>query len=56
MKQMKIYFLITTFTVIGIGLLIVGGVIGNPLLIGAGFAGLLMVCGAFISSKRRTFE
>jgi hypothetical protein len=43
--------LLGTLGIVGIGLLIAGGVLSNPILLGAGFAGLVFACGGCISSK-----
>ena len=51
MKRKGFKTVLVVVGLVGIGLLLAGGVLGNPFLLGAGAASLIFTCGGFISSK-----
>jgi hypothetical protein len=53
-KKPMAKLVMTLLAVASVATLISGGMLMNPILIGAGVAGLFLSCGAVVSMKRRT--
>jgi hypothetical protein len=51
-QKLMTKLVIAFFAVTSVAVLVAGGVLGNPILLGAGIAGLIFTCGAGISMNR----